>query len=56
MLQMTQGLPEEESVPDVASALDSTKWYLWHGNVFHLGCLLAICVAHHVLIWLFEYG
>jgi len=32
--QMAKGLPNEESVPDVASSLDSTKWYLWHGNVF----------------------
>ena len=32
--QMAKGLPKEESVPDVASALESTKWYLWHGNVF----------------------
>ncbi len=34
MLQMTKGLPKEASVPDVASTLDRTKWYLWHGNVF----------------------
>jgi len=34
MQQMAKALPPEESVPDVASALDRTKWYLWHGNVF----------------------
>jgi hypothetical protein len=34
MQQMAKGLPNEASVPDVASALESTKWYLWHGNVF----------------------
>ena len=34
MQQMAKGLPKEESIPDVASALESTKWYLWHGNVF----------------------
>jgi hypothetical protein len=33
MQQMAKGLPNEASVPDVASALESTKWYLWHGNV-----------------------
>ena len=35
MQQMAKGLPNEASVPDVASALESTKWYLWHGNVLH---------------------
>ena len=34
MQQMAKGLPNEASVPDVAPALESTKWYLWHGNVF----------------------
>jgi len=34
MQQMAKGLPQEESVPDVAPVLESTKWYLWHGNVF----------------------
>ena len=32
--QMARGLPTAPSLPDILWAMDSIKWYLWHGNVF----------------------
>lgn len=34
MNQMAKGLPKDELLKDIEKDLESTKWYLWHGNVF----------------------
>ncbi len=34
MKQMAKRLPKDETLPDVISELESTKWHLWHGNVY----------------------
>lgn len=32
--QMAKGLPVSELLKDIEHDIESTKWYLWHGNVF----------------------
>ena len=34
MKQMAKGLQDRELLQNLESDLESTKWYLWHGNVF----------------------